>query len=703
MANLQNSIITNQGLNAVHSFGVDGSTYAIKYFLPIYDPSIDDTIHSSTQSLTSGTGQDVKILSASFTSSDAFGTIQGEKLFNPTSQLVQDHLKVDQTSAVYEVSNSKYIVTSARNIQCGGDHTGSPTIVSGASVTDSSQNVGGQVNLIARQTSAFSEVISASDLGVSATGDFTGDFRQVSAVAEPDFIISGGSNVTATRMLYPITSFTPVNVSAGNPQVDAGRYACQLGSDIGNFKFNKFVLFISKLSATGAEDTSVLPIPFSVHAFEGTLVKESTNVRGSNLLWEGVVDLVFQRSTDTNNVTINEVSTWSSITSSFGLFTPNKVSVVTTSAISNGWDLPAKLAIGDDVLDQLRLYATVDNFTRFKVHGDGLTEISGVGDTIINQGPENTKAFILSGDSSHLRIFQQSSGNYAISGANHLTVAVSGIGGNLTLRADGGGIVQATTLFQSNAGIRTGSNQTIDIRSQAGLGGILFNDLTASQLDAKIIRRSASSVGSGMELSANQAIVFNAYTDDPTVVETFQFLTWNDTGSGVPIDSVRFKTGKPKVIIGLSTIPMDTFFHGDLSATGGLSAATTSISGAMNIYSDNSSVLFYNDGTVDVEGKISGGWVMGGTGLQISASTSLQLRGDNVSVNTNGGNIILGTAGATLTVNPYSTFAASTTATARIRITPGVNPSSPNEGDMWYDGTNLKFQDGVGTKTITWS
>lgn len=28
---------------------------------------------------------------------------------------------------------------------------------------------------------------------------------------------------------------------------------------------------------------------------------------------------------------------------------------------------------------------------------------------------------------------------------------------------------------------------------------------------------------------------------------------------------------------------------------------------------------------------------------------------------------------------------------------------SPVEGDFWYDGTNLKFQDGVGTKTLTWS
>lgn len=46
--------------------------------------------------------------------------------------------------------------------------------------------------------------------------------------------------------------------------------------------------------------------------------------------------------------------------------------------------------------------------------------------------------------------------------------------------------------------------------------------------------------------------------------------------------------------------------------------------------------------------------------------------------------------------------AASTTATASIRIPSGTAPTSPNSGDMWYNGTNLQFRDGATTRTITW-
>jgi len=46
---------------------------------------------------------------------------------------------------------------------------------------------------------------------------------------------------------------------------------------------------------------------------------------------------------------------------------------------------------------------------------------------------------------------------------------------------------------------------------------------------------------------------------------------------------------------------------------------------------------------------------------------------------------------------------ASTTAAASIRIPSGTAPTSPNSGDLWYDGTNLKFRDGSTTRTINWT
>lgn len=48
-------------------------------------------------------------------------------------------------------------------------------------------------------------------------------------------------------------------------------------------------------------------------------------------------------------------------------------------------------------------------------------------------------------------------------------------------------------------------------------------------------------------------------------------------------------------------------------------------------------------------------------------------------------------------------IAASTTARASLRMRSGTAPTTPNAGDMWFDGTNLKFYDGSATRTITWT
>lgn len=45
---------------------------------------------------------------------------------------------------------------------------------------------------------------------------------------------------------------------------------------------------------------------------------------------------------------------------------------------------------------------------------------------------------------------------------------------------------------------------------------------------------------------------------------------------------------------------------------------------------------------------------------------------------------------------------ASSSAKCGFRIPSGAAPSSPTTGDLWYDGTNLKFRDGGTTRTITW-
>lgn len=43
----------------------------------------------------------------------------------------------------------------------------------------------------------------------------------------------------------------------------------------------------------------------------------------------------------------------------------------------------------------------------------------------------------------------------------------------------------------------------------------------------------------------------------------------------------------------------------------------------------------------------------------------------------------------------------STTSMTSLRIRSGTAPTSPNDGDIWYDGTNLKMRVGITTKTFT--
>jgi hypothetical protein len=61
------------------------------------------------------------------------------------------------------------------------------------------------------------------------------------------------------------------------------------------------------------------------------------------------------------------------------------------------------------------------------------------------------------------------------------------------------------------------------------------------------------------------------------------------------------------------------------------------------------------------------------------------------------GNISIGTSTATDWVN----IAASTTAKAQILLAAGVDPTSPANGEIWFDGTNIYMRIGGVTKTFT--
>ena len=161
--------------------------------------------------------------------------------------------------------------------------------------------------------------------------------------------------------------------------------------------------------------------------------------------------------------------------------------------------------------------------------------------------------------------------------------------------------------------------------------------------------------------------------------------TWVATGS-----NVYYSAGQ--VYIGASsgsetlTVTGTASVSSTLAVTGVATFTAQSVHNGGIFLGDSDSITL-GDGN-DATMKWDGSQVLLTAALvNITAATSF-------SVTT--GDVDFANAGTVLT-------AVSKTTKAGINIPSGTAPTSPTEGDFWYDGTNLKFEDGIGTKTITWS
>lgn len=107
-------------------------------------------------------------------------------------------------------------------------------------------------------------------------------------------------------------------------------------------------------------------------------------------------------------------------------------------------------------------------------------------------------------------------------------------------------------------------------------------------------------------------------------------------------------------------------------------------------------------GLLGWEASGAGGGIVSGTsanGLVLTATGDLHLAGGS----SKGITLTATTVSIHKTLGAILTTVAPGSSTASINLNPGGTPSSPNDGDMWYDGSNIKFRNGASTKTITWS
>jgi hypothetical protein len=109
----------------------------------------------------------------------------------------------------------------------------------------------------------------------------------------------------------------------------------------------------------------------------------------------------------------------------------------------------------------------------------------------------------------------------------------------------------------------------------------------------------------------------------------------------------------------------------------------------------NSNLDFYVNNNFIVASAVTGGSM---------ATTQWYVRSTQAATSTNTGGLrVDGGAGiaGNLYVGGILVTAASASGSVGLRISSGTAPSSPSDGDLWYDGTNLKFRVGASTKTFT--
>jgi hypothetical protein len=379
---LSKTIITNEGFRAVNRYGSLGTHFAIKYFLPVYDPRIDSGIHTASQESTIGEGTDVMFLSATVSPSQVLsGTgisgISGEIIYNPQSTLIQTLAGVSASDEVYSISTEDYLVISGSNYTNDFDYGGvSPTVVTGASgtISDSAQSEPGTINLFG--LSALSKTVSASDFSFDLSGSVSGtDLGFINSFTQPSFSSILTSAGTDRDHLFTLGGYTPANPIDDTD--NRGKYFIRL-SNTGNFKFNKILTFVVDIDATGDENTAVAPMLFSI-----TPLNNVVEQKVGESSWEFVLDLSFYQADDLINGTVSATSDyWSRdvVEDNYTLVSTGQRVSITEEGIVDGFDpRSCRLNVVDSTNPQLRLSidGTLANSTYFRSTSTGL-DISAV-------------------------------------------------------------------------------------------------------------------------------------------------------------------------------------------------------------------------------------------------------------------------------------------------------------------------------------
>jgi hypothetical protein len=252
------SYITNASLSSVTSAGQISPYFAIKYFLPFYDPRIDSSI-----SVSSGTTNALNISSLNLTSATN-STLYGEKIY--ASML-----------SAYNLTNRVFLY-----------NPNNQAIIDGQSATIATkQDVPTKVNTL--NGMPLTACVSASTISATSTpGNFTitNAYNVSGSRINTTNPLSGSS--LPTSAFFRVQSYSPKIIGQTSA---SGQYKCRIPYSDGSFKFNGLALYVSKVDQYNYDTPNTNPILFAVILFDQA--QEKSKLTGGMNSYEFDIDLGF--------------------------------------------------------------------------------------------------------------------------------------------------------------------------------------------------------------------------------------------------------------------------------------------------------------------------------------------------------------------------------------------------------------------------
>lgn len=274
-----NTFLTSAGLAAVTQAGPLGPYFAIKYFLPAYDPNIDPYVKGGVGPHTSSTP-----ISSSVLLSDT-----NDSVFNSTEVF----FNIPDVDA-YKLSNPYGSGDSRNNSNfiyyySGMANVATPT-TAGATLVNTNPiqtNQSFPVGINTYKGKPLSNIVSAADVGLYNSSSIDSGILSASSPRFSQLKYTLTNPLSSTSYFHSVGKSYMYRVSSYSPSIDnsnnvtAGKYKCRIDVSNGNYKFNKLYLYASKVNQIGVDDTSTTPVLLAVVVLSTPIVKSSSTLNNT--------------------------------------------------------------------------------------------------------------------------------------------------------------------------------------------------------------------------------------------------------------------------------------------------------------------------------------------------------------------------------------------------------------------------------------